>query len=374
MMISRLPLGAALVALACVGFAGCADDAAPRETFEEAAAKINDNVLEFMGEAVRTRTTEQFGVTTHVFDPESGPVCIDGSEFETSFREGTSNDLAIFLMGGGACWSDVCIRTESAAGGPLLMSALGVISNSEARTPFYDWDTVFVPYCDGSLFAGNAEYDDDDDGEIDRIQHGIQNLSAALDVALELNDDPDRILLTGVSAGGFGTILSYMLVRKLYPRARIFVFNDSGVGVAGGEADPDLVDKLIIEWNLDPFIPEDCQDCFDDGHLTEFIAWQLENDPGLKMSSFSYTQDDTIGNTFLRLGGEVFEEYLLEEIPALHERFPDSYVHFILQGDGHTLLGDIAGNGYNGLTVRDWLQAMLDGDPAWQPVVEPPED
>ena len=46
-----------------------------------------------------------------------------------------------------------------------------------------DWNQVYVPYCDGSLFSSDAQVDVDADGIVDRYHHGLHNLSAALDVA-----------------------------------------------------------------------------------------------------------------------------------------------------------------------------------------------
>ena len=52
---------------------------------------------------------------------------------------------------------------------------------------------------------------------VDRYHHGLKNLSASIDVIASTFPAPDRILLTGNSAGGFGTDYMLPLVRKLYP-------------------------------------------------------------------------------------------------------------------------------------------------------------
>ena len=108
-----------------------------------------------------------------------------------------------------------------------------------AENPIADWDVLYLPYCDGSLFAGDVDRVLPtsvlvEDGPIESMgyQRGLQNLTAALDVGLAEFPNPSRILLTGVSGGAFGTIAALPLVRFYYPETEILVFNDSGVGVA----------------------------------------------------------------------------------------------------------------------------------------------
>ena len=91
------------------------------------------------------------------------------------------------------------------------MSASGIwvdsfdTGNEVLPNPIADWSVVFVPYCDGSVFSGDADFDDDCDGQTDRYQRGLKNLSAGLDVTASTFPSPSRILLPGISAGGFGT-------------------------------------------------------------------------------------------------------------------------------------------------------------------------
>ena len=92
---------------------------------------------------------------------------------------------------------------------------LDLIRTDLPFNPVDGWNVTYLPYCDGSLFAGDAQVDEDGDGEVDRIHAGLQNLSAALDVAKAQWPDPRRIVLAGSSGGGFGTIPGVVLVREL---------------------------------------------------------------------------------------------------------------------------------------------------------------
>jgi len=98
--------------------------------------------------------------TTFRFDPADGPMCMRGGAFGASVRETDSEDLVIFLQGGGACWSAFCLAVTAAPDGIPRTNLL----RREERNPLNGWDVLYVPYCDGSLFAGDRDVDEDGDG------------------------------------------------------------------------------------------------------------------------------------------------------------------------------------------------------------------
>jgi hypothetical protein len=157
-------------------------------------------------------------------------------------------------------------------------------------------DVLYVPYCDGALFAGdvdrvlpNSVIGDGDPGESQAYQRGLQNLTAALDIGLAEFPNPSRILLTGISGGGFGTIAALPLVRHYYPETEIVLFNDSGIGVAK-EGDADFLNEtLLAGWNATSLVPESCSDCTSNGHVTRLIEWQLAADDNFTMSALSFS-------------------------------------------------------------------------------------
>jgi len=59
----------------------------------------------------------------------------------------------IFLEGGGACWADFCSAFEETNSLPPV----GILNPSLEANPVADWDVVYFPYCDGSLFAGDVD-------------------------------------------------------------------------------------------------------------------------------------------------------------------------------------------------------------------------
>lgn len=317
------------------------EEPATREGAALVAEELGIN--EFLCEARISETAfnEARNVTTYTFDPESGPLCLRGEAFRVSTRDSGSEDLIIFLQGGGACWSEFCLAVTRA---PAGVPNANLLNPTLEANPLSDWNVVYLPYCDGSLFSGNNDLDDDGDGQNDRFHRGLQNLSASLDIARREFPSPRRVVLAGSSGGGFGTILGAPLVRHVYPDAELYVLNDSGVGVARGEDDPAFVQQLIEEFNVERFFPESCVGCTENGHITRFVDWYLERDPDIRVGAFTSWYDSIIANTFLKVDPADFRDNVDEELSRIQEAFPEQFRRFIIDGTTHTtLLGDVSG-------------------------------
>lgn len=330
----------------------------------------------------------EFAVPDDLSAEPRGPVCLRGGQWTVDTREGASNELVIFLQGGGACWADFCAAFEEVR--PITVS--GILDPELAGNPVADWDLVYLPYCDGSLFAGDvdrvlpASALGEPGDSVLKYQRGLQNLTSALDIAVAEFPNPDRILLTGVSAGGFGTIVALPLVRFYYPNTEILIFNDSGVGVAK-DGNPDFINETFLAgWNAQSIIPASCTDCTSNGHVTRLIEWQLEADPNVTMSALSFSTDFVIATTFLMIPTADFTASLLSETGRIAETYPERYKRFVPVGASHTaiLVPDAeAAAGLlpidvghletemGGANVLDWFTAMLDGTDGWENVVDP---
>lgn len=354
------------------------------ETGEPPFQEIYDaGLTEHLGTIEPSDIIEEDGSSTHyLFDPADGPMCLRGDDYWMSTRAGThdSNDLLIFLQGGGACWSDFCQALEQ-LGSPTLPQS-GMLNTSLAGNAFADWNTVYLPYCDGSLFVGDVDIDDDEDGVIDRYHHGLINLSAALDVAVEEFPDAERIVLAGSSAGSYGVHLSNMLVRYLWPDAELIVIADAGVGL-GKPGDLEFVPGLLGEWNALRFFPQSCPECIDD-HIVGFVDWQLQRDPNMRFAAISSYGDTVIGDIFLGIGAQAYEAALVQELGWLAEQHPDRYDRFFFAGTLHTTIAadTQSGGGIPGLTstydgtvvdgmsVAQWLGLLVNQDPSFDDVIE----
>lgn len=316
---------------------------------EEAAAPVqagfaevwDQGIADSIGLAkVTTTTTAKDGSTTYTFDPASGPMCLRGDPFKMSIRDANSDNLLIFLQGGGACWSDFCLAILKA---PEGIPTLDVLDPAKPDNPWKDWNVAYLPYCDGSMFAGDNDLDDDADGKMDRFHRGLRNVTAALDQAVARFPAPKRIVLAGSSGGAFGTIPSVLLVRKLWPTVPILIVQDSGTGVAR-EGDPAFLAKLVKEFGVEAFFPESCKSCSGASHLTPLLAWVLRQDKNIRVAAFSSYNDLIMADIFLGVTPDQFKAGLLAATSLLHNEFPSRYKRFFINGKMHTtMLGDASG-------------------------------
>ncbi|MCB9741553.1 MAG: hypothetical protein H6741_24960 [Alphaproteobacteria bacterium] len=338
------------------------------------------------GAAAPASSEEEAGVRAWRFDPADGPACLRGGDYTVSTRDQAGGDLLIYLGGGGACWDGFCLAIEEA---PPGIPGTDVLDPEDPLNPVAGFDQVYLPYCDGSLFLGDVEIDEDEDGAPDRIQHGLANLAAGLRVAAEQFPEPSRVLFVGSSGGAYGTIGGSILARKAFPGVPLYVFNDSGPGIADPD-DPGFLWDLVEQWSGQGLLPEDCEGCFDGGHMTPMIGWALERDRDLRVAMFSNTRDEILSEWFLGIGGRAFEDALLAETAALKLDADARLATFIVDGEAHTsLIGDVSGvvgevpdsiaeliqlgsmqDSVEGVTVAEWLGWFVDEDPRWESLGE----
>ncbi|XP_070564850.1 uncharacterized protein [Ptychodera flava] len=170
---------------------------------------------------------------------EKGAYCLDGSPPGYYFRKGkdnAKNSWIVFLQGGGWCYniSDCYNRSFYALGSsdkfPKQFLFDGFVSSDKTVSPdFYNWNVAYLAYCDGASFAGNAE---------DAVTYkgrkiyfrGKRVLDLLLDHLLEHGlSKADRVILSGVSAGGLAVYIHADYIRNKIPPATDFhAFADAG--------------------------------------------------------------------------------------------------------------------------------------------------
>ncbi|MCB1690561.1 MAG: vtpJ-therm [Halioglobus sp.] len=368
----------AFMAVATVFFAGIAgcsggDNATATYTPEQKAPfqELYDQGIDrYLGKYTPMLAETEGDVVTHTFGKGDGPLCLFGKEYRMATRDMGSRELMIVLRGGGSCTSQSCFLAFPA--GEAGIPKLGILDPERNGNPVAAWNTAYLPYCDGGLFVSDVDTDSDGDGQIDRFQRGLHNLSAALDVVASTFPSPSRILLSGVSAGGFGASFALPLVRKLYPDVPIDLINDSGIGLFNPD-EPQAVAETFKEWNAAAFFPASCTSCIGPaGYLTDFHKWELGQDANFRLGMLSFNHDQRISKGY---GGydtnEEFElalEAVLSDIETayperMHSFTPDGLAHtFLLDGlDIRNALDVTAG----GVSAMDWITAMLNDSPDW---------
>ncbi|MCU0684598.1 MAG: pectinacetylesterase family protein [Polyangiaceae bacterium] len=165
--------------------------------------------------------------------PTGGPtICSRGSEYGFYVRPGASGRVVVNFSGGGACWDNTsCAAELFAAEVQGVPPAQGLFDHDNAANPIAEWTHVFVPYCTADLHWGDNVQAYSDAGTINH--KGAVNTRAVLDWVYREFAAPERVFVTGCSAGAYGSTLWSAHVREHYKDAPTAVaqLGDAGVGV-----------------------------------------------------------------------------------------------------------------------------------------------
>jgi len=299
-----------------------------------------------------------------------GTACLNGSTagFAVNYNPGSKN-VMIYLEGGGACFSDACDFT--AFNIPFVPPIDGVFSRSNDDNPVRDWTMIYVPYCTGDIHSGDNEAELG--GEL-RYFHGYRNITRYLE-RLVPSFEAERVLLTGISAGGFGAALNATQVANAYgDGVELTVVDDSGPPLGNDVIAPCLQQLFREVWGLDGTVLAECPECDEDDFASSLLEHVLGEYPDVRFGLYSNTADQVI-RTYMGAGwgGGHYDncEGLSSAVPiatyvdgleAIRAENHALISTFYRTGIAHTVLRF----GFNttwvdGKGVPEWLADVLDG-------------
>ncbi|MFO0725873.1 MAG: pectin acetylesterase-family hydrolase [Myxococcota bacterium] len=299
--------------------------------------------------------------------PESA--CDNGTATGIGINLGDDRkNLMIFMNGGGACWDQItCTIANTATHGPFgqaQFTALGAALNggffdrNNANNIFKDWSYVFVPYCTGDVHAG------DNVANYGAPYHhtGHKNMVAFLDRLAATFTAPEKVLMSGSSAGGFGAALNYVAARDRWATPKMYLLDDSGPALPGNYIPASERDAWYSAWNIGEILDPLCgQDCHTDFSIAmRNLAQKYPND---RMALLSSLQDNVIRG-FVNLSGPEFETGLRQLGTDVLDPLPN-FKYFFITGQSHTMLGNPSGFNSNGHNLVDWVTQELTDDPNW---------
>jgi cysteine-rich repeat protein len=309
-----------------------------------------------------------------------GTQCIDGTAtgFGVSIASG-SPDLMIYLEGGGACFSDACDFTALSV--PFVPPPDGIFDRTQSSNPVRDWNMVYVPYCTGDIYAGDA--DTMLAGSV-RHFHGYRNITLDLEAIVPSFPHVTRVLWTGISAGGFGSGLNAARAADAFgPPRQMILIDDSGPPLGNDVIAPCLEQIFRDTWGLDHTLLAECASAC--SNPTDFasgvIGRLIARHPDMRVGMFSNTQD-TVIRAFMGAGWgdgmlnncsgvltSVPPDVYQSALVGLRTRY-GAHASFYLNGPtgaggglGHTTL---RGPSYyqaltGGVTVADWVAQVIAG-------------
>lgn len=359
------------LAFLCI-LSGCGSGDSSTEVTPQEAPIVQEiratGIDRFLGQT-EARREQQAEWEVLFFNPAEGrAICLFGSEYQISIRRGASNNVLFYLQGGGACWSALtCLDLKAAKETADRSSATGILDPSRPDNPFKDWNILFVSYCDGSVFIGDnvVQYRD-----VTTYHHGLANLGAAVTAMQRTFPNPDKILVAGSSAGGYGTLFGMMMAKLTFPNQSNWVLNDAGPGIQNLN-DTTERPQRDQNWPSPRFFPAGCTRCMEQpAYLYE---WAISRDPNLRVGIFSSLQDIVI-RTFLLLDGPGYEALLRQVTNDMVSRVGDRLHRFFISGERHTILldPDFYDLRLNGTSMAEWTGAMVNNNAAgWPDLVAP---
>jgi hypothetical protein len=181
----------------------------------------------------------------------------------------SSKKVMIYLEGGGACFDSGTCAQNPVSVGAKMPAGTGIFDRSNADNPVADWNMVYVPYCTGDVHIGDAT-DVMVPGVTGAQQFtGRRNLESFLARLVPTFKGADQVLLTGVSAGGFGASANAEFVQNKFGSIPVTMIDDSGPGISNEFVPSCLAEKYKAYWGIGKTILALCgSDCTDDGDFT----------------------------------------------------------------------------------------------------------
>lgn len=304
---------------------------------------------------------------------QPGSLCNDGTETGFALNRGASDKLLVVFMGGGACWDfTTCYLLNAASTGPIQKAqfdasaasiSAGVLDRGDTKNPFRDWSYLFIPYCTGDLHGGEHAQDYTQGGLTRTWQHmGARNVRLLLPRVHATFGALDELVVSGLSAGGFGASLQYANVRTALGATRTRLVDDSGPLLVGEGINAQLRAKWFTQWRLDLVVDPVCgQACKSD--LSALYTKLATTYPEDRLALLSSVQDSVIA-AYLGMLGVAFElevRKLALNVLANQPRFK----WFFIAGDTHTMLGNPSAAVVGGTNLWTWLDAMISDDASW---------
>ena len=298
----------------------------------------------------------------------------DGSEWHGIFKKGTENKVVVYFFGGG-----VSITPETSEGGNKFYAtnmtgqdfvAQGGIGSNADSNPFKDWSFLVIPYATGDFHSGTGVYK----GEKTVYHTGYSNYAAFVEQIKPYVGEPDTLLVTGFSAGGFGTSLLADDVIDRFPSAKnITVCVDSSLLLYDG-----WHETAVNLWQSPKEISERLKT--DNLVLDSLTALHEKRGDSVKILFDCSYRDDTLQQyqAYIRTGtmtkdkenGDLFQKDLAEMVKGLQDNIPGIGIYIWNHAEDaethntqHTIISsNVFDKLEDGVSVADWIVAAVNGE------------
>jgi hypothetical protein len=325
---------------------------------------------------------------------ENGKEVPSDAKFTFFSKRGRMNRLLVYFEGGGACWDTTnCIyQSTYSEETPSIkdfhhLGGRGILDTYDERNPFKDWHFIYIPYCTGDIHWGSNDQVYEDEGErfagVDSwaIRHrGFVNFRGVLKWITDAFKDPQKVFVTGSSAGSYGAVLGFPYLKEAYPAAKATLLGDAGDGVVTEEFKAGALKRWGVQGNFPAWIPGFHRSLgeFTMADMYERIA---EYYPGSRVGRYTTAWDwnqvffytvmlhvDDPSRWGEWRAPEIWcswRRQMLASVRGAAEK--PNYRYYIGAGKGHTILTSPSfyTEESGGILFSDWVRAMLEDD-SWE--------
>lgn len=331
--------------------------------------------------------------TWYTYRPE-GALCSDGELYYSTLKIGTENKVMVMICGGG-----VALDAYSAArpnqlvpeeGKPTFylpntavmgyfFGHSGLADMGKENNPFKDWSVVVIQYASGDFHTGtnDFEYEDEEMGKGICRHRGYLNYRAMVEKMKELVPNPEQVMVTGYSAGGFGTALLTDDMIGLFNQCNDFTcLVDSAfftydrwheTAVNQWKAPKSISDKLVSD-NL-------TVDCLLDLYRKHGDKVRIAVDCTYRDVLLAQMQNYTDKKQMIldQEGGDRTQAVLKQSIDILSKEIPNLAVYLFDKKNPDVTVGNLTDHTiiasdavldyeYDGVKIIDWIVSFMNGN------------
>ncbi len=319
-----------------------------------------------------------------------GGVCLYGEDYSFFVRpdDTPTDNLLVYFQGGGACWDGLTcgsigqfasfyeVTEETIA---YYASGVGIFDFDSPANPLADYNVVFLPYCTGDVHSGDSDYTFDvpdiveaDFDTIDVYFKGHHNTQLVLDWVYENFAEPEQIVVSGCSAGGYGAVSQAPYIMEHYAGIPAVMIADSSHGARvpewNGLATWGTVDNLpafmtdmadITLENYDTSLHVELSaEYFSDNQFAQFNSYL----DGVQIGFFGTLQgyDLSFDNEVAEVASQ-WSGILFGNILSLSQL--DNFKYYTAGGTQHCLVNSDLFYAYDqsGVIFADWFAGVISG-------------
>ena len=319
-------------------------------------------------------------------DPDTGEMRTYDPKFTFFVKGGSTNKLVVYFQGGGGCWHENnCLYDHTYYEEVIDIRAydtrlVGIFDTKMFLNPFKDWYFVYIPYCTGDVHwgANDAEYKDTKGvygGTPQTIRHrGFVNFQVVLQWIRDNFENPEKIFVSGSSAGSYGAIMGFPYIKESFPASRVYVLGDAGNGVTTEAFQEDAIDNWnvqIPEWipgfecgyhpdmTMD-FVYKSIAQYYRFSKIAQFTtAWDWNQTFFYNLMVGDNIEHPETWETDWPASWDAWNEQMLDSVYSAAEM--PNYRYYIAAGDYHTIMmtPDFYLERSAGIPFLRWVKAMI---------------